>query len=90
MGCYVNPETESKEAFLEREGMQVYDFRWNDLPNGMLPVVLLSNYLFTAAGVAYSKREFEAFTAPGDPRPRKIYLVPIDKLLEVSDLSFYL
>ena len=91
MGCYVNPENESKESFLNREGV-LYDGipKWNQVPDKMMPVVLLNNGLFTAAGVAYKESELGAFTDPRDIRPKKIYFVPIEKLWEVSDLRYYL
>jgi len=91
MGCYVNPGDESKESFLAREGV-LYDGkpRWDQVPESMLPVVLMNNGPFTAAGVCYKESELAAFTDPSDYRPKKIYLVPIEKLLWTSDLRYYL
>lgn len=89
MGYYVNPPTESKESFLKREGIAApYDQKlsWESVPEGFLPVVLLDNGPFTAAGIAYSKEELDAFTGLHDNRPRQIYLVRITELLKVSDL----
>ena len=58
---------------------------------GFLPVVLVDNGMFTAAGVAFSKRDLEEFISPTDLRQKKYYLVPTDKLHEVSpDLKSYL
>ena len=90
MGAYVNPENETKEKFLEREGRPVGNIKWKDVPEGFLPVILLDNFAFSAAGIAYSERELNAFTDPRDSRIKKIYLVPIEKLLPVSDLGVYL
>jgi hypothetical protein len=90
MGAYVNPSNESKEVFLKREGKIVSSVRWEDLPKNVLPVVLMNNGFFTAAGIAFSKRELEAFTRPDDFRLRTFFLVSIDKLLEVSNLTDYL
>ena len=93
MGCYVNPPSETKESFLEREGKRVEPINalsWEDVPEGMLPVVLINNGPFTAAGVAYKRSELVEFTDPRDYRPKKVYLVPIDKLSEVSDIDIYL
>ena len=86
MGCYVNPPNETKESFLEREGVKVSKISWDDAKDGILPVVLMDNGPFTAAGVCYSKRELEAFTDSHDYRPKKYYLVEIEKLLPVTDL----
>lgn len=88
MGYYVNPPNESKESFLKREGILAphTKINWEDVPEGFLPVVLVDNGPFTAAGIAYCKSELEAFTAPNDWRPRTIYFVKKEKLISVSDL----
>lgn len=87
MGCYVNPLSESKEEFLSqfpRVGIP----KWPP-PEGTLPVVLIENGFFTAAGVAYSERELGRFTRP-DPRPKEWFYVPVEELLKASDLEYYL
>ena len=94
MGCYVNPENETKEEFLEREGREVItDFVSSNYKflkqEGKLPVVLCDNGSFTAAGVAYTEREFECFVRY-DNRPKRIFIVPIEKLKEVSDVEGWL
>lgn len=89
MGYYVNPPNESKEDFLDREGMVIPPYPrlgWKDVPDGFLPVVLINNGPFTAAGIAYCEGELKAFTDPGDLRPKVIYLVKREKLIAVSDL----
>lgn len=94
MGCYVNPETEEKEEFLEREGEEVVsdyiseNFKYIK-EKGKLPVVLVRNDQFSAAGVAYCEDEFERFIRY-DNRPKKFYLVDIEKLKEVSCIESYL
>lgn len=94
MGAYVNPQGMEKEDFLEQNGHQVSEAvirawdGWND--GEMLPVVWADNGRFTAAGIAYDAREREAFLMP-DPRPKKYYLVPLEKLHEASsELQGYL
>ncbi len=78
MGLYINPKDVSKEVWLKRYGIPV-DSRasWesikSDFPNS-LPVVLLYNPGFTAAGVAYSEREFKEFMAP-DGRQKTVFAV---------------
>lgn len=83
MGWYINPEGETKEAFLRREGKEVKDIDWIKIPQGQIPVVLIDNGFFTAAGIACSQDELHAFTLSDDPRPKTFYLVPTEKILEV-------
>ncbi len=71
---------------MEREGVKVSKISWEDAKDGILPVVLMDNGPFTAAGVCYSKRELEAFTDSSDSRPKKYYLVKIEKLLLVTNM----
>lgn len=87
MGYYVNPVTEEKEDFLDREGQVIaLPFRWEDVPKGKLPVILLDNRIFTAAGIAFSAHELNEFQLPDDHRPKRGYLVEVEKLRKVSDL----
>lgn len=91
MGFYVNPPDESKENFLAREGIAVPNLprlTWDSVPKDFLPVVWVNNGRFTAAGIAYCARELEAMTDLEDMRPRRIYMVKIEKLLRVSDDYF--
>ena len=88
MGFYINPSNETKEQFLERKGIEVpLSYAWESVEADMLPVVLVDNRIFTAAGICYCKRELEVFTDPGDARPRRMYLVSISDLLPVSNLE---
>ncbi len=94
MGYYVNPEDgRSKEEFLAQESEEVTiktpNFEQYS-KDGCLPVVLVDNGEFTAAGIAYDKREFEAFTLPSDRRPKMFFKVKIEKLFKHSDLRIYL
>lgn len=94
MGCYVNPKNESKETWLEKNGTPMpitYDTTFAHYCEGdCLPVILVDNGFFTAAGVAYDEREFTDFTSPMDPRPKKGYKVKIEDLKTVSDIENYL
>ena len=84
MGYYVNPQGESKEAFLNRVGTKVdQPVAWGDIPDGVLPVILVDNGMFTAAAVGYKEAEYKHFLDPTDPRRRKIYHVKVDDLLPV-------
>lgn len=87
MGCYVNPKTETKEAFLLREGQPLSDApRWSDVPKGMFAVCLIQNPNFTAAGIAFDEKELNVFTRPTE-RLENWFLVEIRKLWDVSDLA---
>ena len=94
MGCYIDPKDETKEQFLDREGEEVEsdyiseNYRYIK-SKGKLPIVLVDNGPFTAAGVAYTEREFERFVRY-DNRPKRFYIVPIDKLKTVSPIDDYL
>ena len=91
MGFYVNPRNESKEDFLVREGVRVPNnprITWASVPKGYLPVVLLRNSHFTAAGIAFCENELDVFTRPEDNRPRAIFMVQIAKLLTVAGSDF--
>ena len=90
MGAYINPPDESKEAFLEREGADLFLVDFKSVPEGHLAVCLVDNGLFTAAGIAFDEREFNEF-AREDGRRKYWFTVPIEKLQAVSsDLKYYL
>ena len=80
MGFYIDPPIESKEMFLAKNGrlVPVEDLK---LTKTELPVVLVNNFAFTAAGICFSQRELEEFTYINDKRPRKYYMVPRDVLV---------
>jgi len=63
MGYYVNPQNMSKESFLKKEGVAVPNnprITWESVPKGYLPVVLVNNGPFTAAGIAYCESELKS------------------------------
>ena len=75
MGYYINPIHQTKEEFLREKGKAVSNnFQWNErLPN-TLPVILVDNGRFTAAGIAYSEQEFLSFVDDKyDDRPKVIF-----------------
>ena len=63
---------------------------WDSFQKGTLPVVLVFNPRFTAAGVAYSEQEYAEFTNLKDGRSRVIFEVPVEKLKKVSDIENYI
>lgn len=94
MGAYINPADLTKEQWLEQnhEIFQSYPPASFDERPGCLPVCLVDNELFTAAGIAYDARELEAFTQPTDRRHKTWFWVNKEKLMdpEVSDLHYYM
>lgn len=42
----------------------------------MVPVVVINNGFFEAAGIAFSEEEFKCFTGPNDYRPKTILFIP--------------
>lgn len=90
MGAYVNHQM-GKEIWLIANAKEVTSILWENVPEGHLPVVLVDNGLFTAAGIGYTKEELEAFTSPFDNRPKRFFIAPIEKLHEVSpELKSYM
>jgi hypothetical protein len=78
MGFYINPPDQTKEEFLYDHGFRL---RPEELPSSFdfansihLPVCLVDNGAFTAAGIAYCQAEYERFLDGAD-RPKKWYLV---------------
>lgn len=81
MGYYINPREGTKEEWLEKHGekfsgLMEADIIWAIKEPDQSIVVLVDNGPFTAAGIAYSRKELEAFVHPDDYRPKYIYLVP--------------
>lgn len=81
MGYYINPPDTAKEEFLQVHGRAIartqaasHDFSGPDLP-----VCLMDNGAFTAAGIAYCKEEVTEFLQE-DGRRRSWWLVSREKL----------
>lgn len=76
MGYYINPPDRTKEQFLSQFGYPVSetDVRNHDFGSNFLPVCLVDNNLFTAAGIAFDQGEANAFLWP-DGRKKKWFKV---------------
>ncbi len=76
MGYYINPPEGTKEEWLVKHGVGVTPgmVREWDFKGDYLPVCLVQNPSFTAAGIAYDKDEAQVFLAP-DSRPRRWFSV---------------
>lgn len=84
MGRYINPKILTKEEWLHTHGTPVRAAPLSAIAeNGCLPVCLVDNGPFTAAGICYNDRELKAFQSPDDWRLKEWYMVPVERLLEV-------
>jgi hypothetical protein len=98
MGAYLNPPDTSKEEWLAKNAKSVSRDElakflgegWKDLPAGQLPVALVDNGAFSAAGIAYKEPELQVHLDPSDGRPMRYFLVEREKLYAVSNLKDYL
>ena len=92
MGAYINPVNQTKEEWLRDNGTRTNVPQSFDEKPDHLPVCLVDNGPFTAAGIAFDQRELEAFTYPGDHRLKTWFWVETKKLMDpnVSDLHHYL
>ena len=97
MGCYVNPKGESNHDWLEENGKCIEVLDNKEIPvysglcnGGKLPVILVDNGSFYAAGVCFDEREYNRFTQPDDPRPRIIYTCDKELLKKVVDNPLYI
>lgn len=82
MGYYVNPiDGSEKEIWLKENGVvaSVSSIRNFNYDGNFLPVCLVENFAFTAAGIAYSPEERDIFIIP-DGRPKTWFIVPAEKL----------
>jgi hypothetical protein len=85
MGYYINPKDgSSKEEWLKAHAQEITeDLALQVDTNGdSLPVCLVDNGRFTAAGIGYYPREVEVFAEP-DGRRKRWYLARISDLLVV-------
>lgn len=85
MGYYINPKDgSSKEEWLKAHAQEITeDLALQVDTNGdSLPVCLVDNGMFTAAGIGYCSREVEVFAMP-DGRPKQWYLAKVADLLTV-------
>ena len=82
MGYYIDPEDKSKEQWLQENATACSRPEANEADfTRCFPVVLVDNGIFTAAGICYSRREYEAFTDPEDHRPKKFFVADRERLL---------
>jgi hypothetical protein len=86
MGFYINPvDGNSKEYWLNHYGSpisQINELKDYKFDGKFFPVCLVDNGMFTAAGIAYDKRELEVFSNPEDTRPKQWFEVNLDFIID--------
>ena len=92
MGAYINTVNGTKERWLFENAKPITrqefkNFDYSD--ETQMPVCLVDNGAFRAAGIAYSAKENQAFTHPENCRPKEYFICKTSDLLEVSDLKIY-
>lgn len=72
MGYYINPETETKEAWLKTHGLLLINSsEWKEIPVEVtLPVCLVDNGGFTAAAISFLENELNYFRLSVDSRSK--------------------
>ena len=90
MGCYVNTDG-SKELWLRENATPLPGppKSLSELSADKLPVCLINNGFFTAAGVAFSDDELQNFQNPDDLRPKRWFKATRTSLRKVSPLEEY-
>jgi len=83
MGYYINPKTGTKEQWLAENAKPIShsEAKNFDFTKSHLPVCLVDNIAFTAAGIAYVPAERDEFLRH-DGRDTKWFTVEKDKLKE--------
>jgi hypothetical protein len=89
MGLYLEPSID-KDQWLNENGTELasssgkIDINWEDTPGDKVLVCLVDNGYFFAAGVAYNKREMDAFNLEDDTRPKIWYYVDREKARAIA------
>ncbi len=84
MGLYIDPTNgQTKEQWLQDKGTNIPP-AFIDPATGEVTVCLVNNGPFTAAAVAYSESEFNAFNQGRDMRPKMWFRVSVDDVMLVT------
>jgi hypothetical protein len=88
MGYYIPGPPSDKGPFMMREyGAEPAMLLKYPPPPGKALIVVIDNGFFEAAGYAYNKAEYEAFTDPDDGRPKSFYYMDEAKARELSNFK---
>lgn len=90
MGIYINPKDMTKEQWLVENGLPIPEAWIKEMTQdafkkyfgSFLPVCLVDNGPFTAAGIGFSFEETRRWFNPEDFRPKLIFFVNFDFLKE--------
>jgi hypothetical protein len=86
MGKYINPDDETKEAFVNREGKEisVEEVALLEFETDSLLCCLVDNGLFTAGLICYCDNELKYIQRSlfDDDRPKRFYMIDKSKLEE--------
>ena len=82
MGFYINPKVGTKEEYVKKHRIAQPFQGWEGRPKGSLPVCIVNNGPFTAAGVCFDELEYAAFNSPDDYRPKSWYYLPVQRCKE--------
>lgn len=87
MGIYINPKEMTKEEWLEQNGVLIPENAIRDTDEKtfkkiwpVLPVCLVDNGPFTAAGIGFSFQETRRWFYENDFRPKLIFFVNFERL----------
>lgn len=78
MGYYIETDSNKGKAQWLRENAKAT----NDYESGRIPIVVLDNGAFEAAGIAFNRREFEVFIRPSGRRFEVVY-VPREEVIKL-------
>lgn len=97
MGCYIEPENESKHEFLNREGQEVsleYIIQNYDtlVKNNLYPVCRIEHTVdIIAVPILYNKEEIlRLLKTYGITNKNKYYIISLEKLRKVSSIDNFL
>jgi hypothetical protein len=71
-----------KGVIMSKQGIQIIINERPEALKEVVPVVIVDNGLFEAAGICFSNDEWEAFTKPDDDRRKKYMLVPKAEIIK--------
>ena len=87
MGCYINPPDMTKEEWLKKYGQPT--LLPCEVTQTHVPVCLVDNRMFTAAGVGYHPLEVNDFKEGMGGRKHSWWKVRRDDVRKVSDLLIF-
>ena len=89
MGYYIetpSPVFKAEQLIKQHGAVRIPPPRgYDDIPHGQVPICVVQNGMFDAAGIAYNDNELEEFKANTyDRRPRTWLTLPREKVLELN------